>query len=165
MIQTSLSFLANHPLPIEIGTISVSPDGTPRHHAPAALEFGFDFAGAEFTARIEPVETGARLQLDAAMAPMPYSGEHRQRRRDALMIIRASRTGLRHGRFLLDAQGQIRLLGELSIGRPVTPAALVAATTRMLIGATPWIALLFRYLGPAAPHHALMMPTVTDSAG
>ena len=34
------------------------------------------------------------------------------------------------------------------VERPVTPVALVSAATRLLIVATPWIALLHRHLGP-----------------
>ncbi|MEJ0067759.1 MAG: hypothetical protein WDO24_02340 [Pseudomonadota bacterium] len=39
-------------------------------------------------------------------------------------------------------------MSALDIGSPVTPTALVAAATRMLIAATPWIALLRHHLGP-----------------
>jgi hypothetical protein len=149
MIPTTLSFLANHPLPIEVGTITVGPDGKPQRQARAVLEFGFEFFGSEFAARVEPTETGACLKLSTVLAPMPYTGEHRQCRRDAQIIIRASRSGMPHGRLMLDPQGQICLVGELGIGSPVTPAALVATTTRMLIAATPWISLLYQHIGPA----------------
>ncbi|HUA56932.1 MAG TPA: hypothetical protein VMB81_32410 [Candidatus Sulfotelmatobacter sp.] len=158
MIQTSLSFLANHPLPIELGTITVGPDGKPQRQARVALEFGFEFAGAEFTARVEPIEAGARLRLDAVLAPMPYTAEQRHHRRDAQIIIRASRQSMHHGRLVLDAQGKIHLVGELGISSPVTPAAVVAATTRMLIAATPWIALLHQHLGPAGKTGGKPMP-------
>lgn len=149
MIQTTLSFLANHPLPIEVGTIAVGPDGKPQRQERAALEFAFEFFGSEFTARLQPTAAGAALKLDAVLAPIPYTAEHRQHRHDAQIVIRASRSSMHHGRLVLDPQGQIRFVGELAIGSPVTPAALVATTTRMLIAATPWIALLFQYLGPA----------------
>jgi hypothetical protein len=151
MIKTSLSFLANHPLPVEVGTITVSPDGTPHRHAPAALAFSFDYTGAAFAAQVEPIEGGARLRLDAVLAAMPYTAEDRQRRRDVQLIMRASRAGLSHGRLVLDAQRRIHLVSELAIGSPVTPAALVATATRLLIAATPWLALLRQHLGPTAP--------------
>jgi len=147
----SLSFLANHPLPVELGTITVSPDGTPRRRAPTALAFSFDYTGAEFAARVEPIEGGARLRLDATLAAMPYTAEDRERRRDIQLIMRASRGGMNHGRFVLDAKRQIHLVSELPIGSPVTPAALVATATRMLIAATPWLALLHKHLGPSQP--------------
>src|SRR5215831_15377854 len=101
--SASLSFLANHPLPVEVGTITIGPDGHPIHHAPEALSFSFDYTGAAFDARIEPTDDGARLKLDAALAPMPYSAENRRRRRDCQIIMRASRAGMKHGRFALDA--------------------------------------------------------------
>ena len=151
MANSSLSFLANHPLPVEVGTIAVRPDGTAERRARSALKFSFDFTGATFAAEIEPTDEGARLRLDAALAPMPYSAEGRDRRRDVDAIVKASRTGMRHGRFALDNRYQIHLVSELPIGSPVTPTALVAATTRMLIAATPWVALLRRPLGPAQP--------------
>jgi hypothetical protein len=153
--SASLSFLANHPLPVEVGTITIGPDGNPIRHAPEALSFSFDYTGAAFDAHIEPTAEGARLKLDAALAPMPYSAENRTRRRDCQMIMRASRAGMKHGRLVLDAQRRIHLLCELAIGSPVTPAALVTAATRMLIAATPWIALLRHHLGPSVPPVAL----------
>jgi hypothetical protein len=151
MAKSSLSFLANQQLPVEVGTIAVRADGTAERRQRTALKFSFDFTGATFAAEIEPTDDGARLRLDAALAPMPYSAEGRNRRRDVDAILKASRTGLRHGRFALDHRYQIHLVSELPIGSPVTPTALVAATTRMLIAATPWVALLRRHLGPSAP--------------
>ena len=151
MIKSSLSFLANHPLPVEVGTITVGPDGTPVRHAPEALRFSFDYTGTEFEARVEPTQQGAALKLDAMVAPMPYSAEGRTRRRDCQIIMRASRLGMRHGRLTLDNARRIHLVCELAIDSPVTPTALVAAATRMLIAATPWIALLRQHLGPSAP--------------
>jgi hypothetical protein len=148
MTKSSLSFLANHPLPLEVGTISVLPDGTAERHERTALNFTFDYTGTNFVAAIEPTPEGARLRIDAALAPMPYSAEGRDRRRDVHAIVAASRTGLKHGRFALDGHRQIHLVSELAIGSPVTPTALVTAATRMLIAATPWVALLRRHLGP-----------------
>ena len=148
MANSSLSFLAKQSLPVEVGTIGMRADGTPERRARSALNFSFDYTGATFAASIEPTPEGARLRLDAALAPMPYSAEGRDRRRDVNAIVSASRTGLRYGKFALDSHHQIHLLAELPIGSPVTPAALVTATTRMLIAATPWVALLRRHLGP-----------------
>jgi hypothetical protein len=150
MTQSSLRFLANHPLPFEVGTIAMRPDGTAEWRDRTALNFTFDYVGTSVTAAIEPTPDGAQLRLDAALAPMPYSAEGRDRRRDVNAIVAASRSGLTHGQFVLDSQRQIHLVSELAIGSPVTPVALVTAATRMLIAATPWIALLRRHLGPVA---------------
>ena len=151
MIKSSLSFLANHPLPVEVGTITVGPDGTPQRHAAEAVRFSFDYTGTEFDARVEPTPEGASLKLDAMLAPMPFTAEGRARRRDCQVIIRASRLGMKHGRLTLDPERRIHLVCELAISSPVTPTALVASATRMLIAATPWIALLRQHLGPSAP--------------
>ncbi len=151
MIKSSLSFLANHPLPVEVGTIRVGPDGIPQRHAPEALRFSFDYTGTDFDAHVEPTPEGASLKLDAVLAPLPFSAESRTRRRDCQVIVQASRLGMKHGRLTLDPERRIRLVCELAIGGPVTPTALVAGATRMLIAATPWIALLRRHLGPGAP--------------
>jgi hypothetical protein len=148
MVNSSLSFLANQPLPVEVGSIGMRADGTPERRERAPLNFTFDYTGTTFAATIEPTPEGACLRLDAALAPMPYSAEGRERRRDIHAIVAASRNGLRHGRFALDSRHQIHLQAELPIGSPVTPTALVAAATRMLIAATPWVALLRRHLGP-----------------
>ena len=148
MTKSSLSFLANHPLPLEVGTIAVLPDGTAERRERTLLNFTFDYTGTSFAAAIEPTPEGAQLRLDAALAPMPYSAEGRARRRDIHAIVAASRTALMHGRFALDNQRHIHLVSELAIDSPVTPIALVTAATRMLIAATPWIALLRHHLGP-----------------
>src|SRR5258706_8858688 len=142
MMNSSFNFLANHPLPVEVGTITVRPDGTPERHAPEALRFSFDYTGTEFDARVEPTPGGANLTLDALLAPLPFTAEGRARRRDCQVIVRASRLGMKHGRLTLDSEHRIHLVCELAITGPVTPTALVAATTRVLIAATPWIALL-----------------------
>lgn len=150
MTKSSLSFLANHPLPLEVGTIHMLPDGSAERRERTLLNFTFDYTGTSFAAAIEPTPEGARLRLDAALAPMPYSAEGRDRRRDVHAIVAASRTGLKHGKFALDANRRIHLVSELAIGSPVTPIALVTAATRLLIAATPWVALLRRHLGPVA---------------
>jgi hypothetical protein len=149
MIKSSVSFLANHPLPMEVGTITVLPDGTAERRERTALHFSFDYTGTDFDGVIEPTPEGAHLRLDAMLAPLPYSAEGRERRRDLNAIIAASRTGLKYGRFALDSRRHIHLLSEFAIGSPVTPTALVSAATQMLIAATPWIALLRHHLGPA----------------
>jgi hypothetical protein len=161
MTKSSLSFLANHPLPLEVGTITVLADGTAERRERTLLNFTFDYTGTSFAAAIEPTPEGAQLRLDATLAPMPYSAEGRDRRRDIHAIVAASRTGLQHGRFALDRQHQIHLVGELAIASPVTPIALVTAATRMLIAATPWIALLRRHLGPVVQP---MAPPPSDAA-
>lgn len=146
---SSLNFLANHPLPVELGTITVGPDGTPQRHDRIALNFTFDYTGTTFTAAVEPVADGATLRIDADLAPMPYTAEGRERRRDIQSIVKASRNGMKHGRLSLDDQGHIHLVSELPLERPVTPSVVVAGATRLLIAATPWIALLRRHLGPS----------------
>ena len=148
MTNASLNFLANHPLPVEVGSIAIGADGTAHRIARTTLNFSFDHTGTAFAATIEPTPEGAHLKIDAALAPMPYSAEGRSRRRDLLAIVAASRSGLRFGRFALDGQRHIHLISELDIGSPVTPTALVTAATQMLIAATPWIALLRHHLGP-----------------
>ena len=95
MANSSLSFLAKQLLPVEVGTIGIGADGTPELRERGALNFSFDYTGAIFAATIEPTPEGARLRLDAALAPMPYSAEGRDRRRDINAIVTASRTGLR----------------------------------------------------------------------
>lgn len=155
---SSLNFLANHPLPIELGTISVGPDGTPTRHERVVLNFSFDYTGAAFTATVEPLEDGAHLRIDADLAPMPYTAEGRARRNEVQQILKASRAGLKYGRLTLDDQGHIHLISELTLGRPVTPVSLVTAATQLLIAATPWIALLRRHLGPTARAEAPARP-------
>jgi len=163
---SSLSFLANHPLPVELGTIKVGPDGTPVHHERAVLNFTFDYTGAAFTATVEPIADGAKLRIDSDLAPMPYTAEGRSRRRDVQIIVRASRTGMKHGRLVLDTQGHIHLTCEITLGRPVTPTSFVTAATQLLIEATPWIALLRRHIGPTVRGPAKPAPqSVSGSAG
>jgi hypothetical protein len=145
---SSLNFLANHPLPVELGTIRVGPDGLPQTQERTVLNFTFDYTGIQVTATVEPLEDSARLRLDAVLAPMPFTAEGRERRRDVQTILAASRAGLKYGRFVLDDQRRIHLMSEFMVERPVTPVALVSAATRLLIVATPWIALLHRHLGP-----------------
>jgi hypothetical protein len=164
---SSLNFLANHPLPVELGTITVGPDGTPQSHERTVINFTFDYTGTEFAAAVEPMEDGAKLRIDADLAPMPYTAEGRDRRRDLQVIIRASRTGLKYGRLTLDRQRHIHLVSEMVLERPVTPASLVTAATRLLIAATPWIALLRHHLGPtsrAEPKPAPPAAPITGSA-
>jgi hypothetical protein len=146
---SSLNFLANHPLPVELGTIKVGPDGTPERLERAVLHFTFDYTGAAFIATVEPIPEGAKLRIDADLAPMPYTAEGRERRRDVQTIVRASRTGMKHGRLALDTQRHIHLVCEIVLPRPVTPASFVTGATQLLIEAPPWIALLRRHLGPA----------------
>ncbi|MBV8168289.1 MAG: hypothetical protein JO021_15945 [Alphaproteobacteria bacterium] len=163
---SSLSFLANQPLPVELGTFTVGPDGTPVRHERAALNFTFDYTGAVFTATVEPNADGAKLRIDADLAPMPYTAEGRDRRRDLQIIVRASRTGMKHGRLVLDPQRHIHLACEITLQRPVTPASFVTGATQLLIEATPWIALLRRHLGPSVRGPAKPGPqSISGSAG
>src|SRR5262249_25453659 len=125
--------------------------------------FTFDYTGAVFTATVEPIADGAKLRIDANLAPMPYTAEGRERRRDVQAIVRASRTGMKHGRLVLDKLGHIHLICETGLTRPVTPSSFVTGATQLLIEATPWIALLRRHLGPTVQPAA--KPVVSGSAG
>jgi hypothetical protein len=143
--MSSLGFLANHPLPVEVGSVAVGPDGNLLRREKAPLHFTFEFAGTNFAADVQPTPDGVHVRLDAPLLPLPFSAEGRDRRRDVQVIVAASRAGLRHGRFVIDPQRRVHVVSELAIPTPVTPVALVTAATRMLIAATPWIDLLRRY--------------------
>ncbi len=105
--------------------------------------------------------------IDADLAPMPYTAEGRERRRDVQTILRASRTGMKHGRLALDSQRHIHLVCETTLPRPVTPTSFVTGATQLLIEATPWIALLRRHLGPTVRAEAKRPApqSVSGSAG
>lgn len=147
--MSSLNFLANQPLPVEIGTLAVQPDGSLRRRAKGPLNFTFSYTGVTFQAAVRPTPDGGRLQLDAELAPLPYSAEGRARRIEVEAIIAASRKGLKYGRLVVDRRSRIHVVSDLDIENPLTPVSLIAAATEMLIQATPWIAILRRQIGPA----------------
>jgi hypothetical protein len=128
---------ARHKSVIEHGVfglpgITAQPPGPPR----TALDFTFGCLGIPFAGRLERAAGHARFSFDGLLGPMPYSIEAPRTRRMVRDVLTAART-CPAARFVVDAEHQLRLVGDVTLGLPVRPADIVAETALGLAAMKP----------------------------
>jgi hypothetical protein len=148
MAQTMFAQIARQALPIEVNSVSVSPEGLiePRpEEGPVA--FRFSFLGYDFSGQASGTADGAHLIIGADLLPLPYSIESRQRRQRALALLRATRH-LPHTGLVTGLNMSLRAVGELPVERPLTAGRLVGAITVLLVELMPYLTLVTELLPP-----------------
>ncbi|HWA41599.1 MAG TPA: hypothetical protein VHA10_00190 [Hypericibacter adhaerens] len=151
MTETMFAQIANQTLPIEVNSVSVSPNGMIEMRAEdSPVAFRFSFLGHEFSGQAYGAKKGdARLTIASDLLPLPYSIESRQRRQHALTLLQATRQ-LPHTRLVTGPNMSVRAVGELPIERPLTAGRLIGAIAVLLLELMPYLALVQEFL-PAKP--------------
>jgi hypothetical protein len=148
-MSATLDVMRDHPLPIEVNSLSVDDDGTLKPADPLArpVAFSFKFLGAAFTGGVKASASGPVLSVAGRLRPMPYSVESPVARRNAAAILLGSAMS-RHTRFCLSSDRWIVAIGEIAVESPLTPKRLVAAAIRLALELEPYVRLLGDYADP-----------------
>ncbi len=136
--MSRLAAIGDAPLAVEVNSIGVGSDGsltvTDPQERPVA--FGFEFLGVHFSGGTRLVDGRPRLRLDSNLMALPYTIESAPARRRAFAIMDACRR-LGCERIALSADRNVTARGEIAVEPPLTAAALIAATTRLVLELQP----------------------------
>lgn len=143
---STVEFLAKQPLPFEIKTVVVDPQGqTAQRKSADTIRFRFKFDEIDFQAEAARTGDNTRLRIVACIGRMPYSAESLRKRIDVAAVLSAGRT-LPYGCFFVDQNQNIWLESHIDVEQPMTPVSVVAATTAILMATRSWLALLLGVL-------------------
>lgn len=148
---SSLEFLANAQLPLEIKTVAVGADGRASAKSADVIRFAFNFDRQHYEAEGSRNGGAAHLKLIADLGALPFSGEPDgpARRRDAESVMTAS-DGMNYGRLFCDQRQKVWLTAAIEVEEPLTPVSIIAATVEVVAAAKPWVDLAKLYLSPTA---------------
>jgi hypothetical protein len=138
--EGAIASLGRVELPLEIDRFGAS-FGLRPARASGVLNFRFCFKEVPFTARTERRQGRPVLHLTGDLGLLPYSIENAARRRRLRKVLAAARcaSGLR---WELTAQHLIRASGEMDLGLPLTPTAVVAGAATLLLRSRPYLDLI-----------------------
>jgi hypothetical protein len=137
---SALAAIAAAEPPIDIDRFGAS-FGLGSTRGPGLLTFRFCFREVPFAASLERRAERPVLRLAGELGYLPYSIENptrRRRLRTALAAVREG-SGLR---WEITEGNLIRASGEIDIGRPVTPTAIVAGAATLLLRSRPYLELI-----------------------
>lgn len=148
---STLGFLANAQLPLEMNTVGIDADGRAISKTAGVIRFSFVFDRQEYDAVGSRQNGVAHLKLIAPLGALPFSVEQDgpSRRCDAEAVIDAS-VDMPYGRLFCDQAKKIWLTTAIAVEEPLTPVSIVAATTEVVAATKPWIELVKLYLAPAS---------------
>ncbi len=141
--------LANQSLPLPLSALRVGRSGGlgPGPGLDEEIRFGFAAAGALFQASGAVHDGKLTLTVASDLCYVPYSIESPAARQAILEDVSAAST--LNGRFSIDATQMVRFEGPVEVQDPVTPVALIAAVTELVLALKPHLARLGRHLEAA----------------
>jgi len=124
--------------PWEIDRGTAPPAGV---RAPGPLRFSFGLYDVPFQARAERKAGKPVLTLIGDLGVVPFSIQNPRRRRRLLQVVAAAQ---RDSSLLWEVtpDHRISLTGEIDLNLPLTPTAVIAAATRLLLRCRPYIELV-----------------------
>lgn len=142
--------LAETAFPLEVNSLFIDAEGELSRIDPRERPFSFSFAclGLRFSASTRVRKARPWLMLVARIGPVPYTAESRERRRDALAIMRAT-LALPHGKLGLTRDGHIEVSGQMPLAEPLTPVNVISAATGLVLEIRPYVALLSEFVPSA----------------
>ncbi len=143
--EGAIASLGRVVLPLEIDRFGAS-FGLRPARASGVLNFRFCFKEVPFTAQTERRQGRPVLRITGDLGLLPYSIENAARRRRMRKVLAAARraSGLR---WELTAQHLIRASGEIDLGLPLTPTAVIAGATTLLLRSRPYLELVVAVAG------------------
>jgi len=146
----AIAFLVEQTEPIEVGSVTVSDDGTMvRRDKAEPIRFGFRFAGRSFQAEARPEDGKLRVEFTAALGHLPYSVENRQLRSTLLRVLSALRgTGLV---WQLGPRQELQVGGRTLMDTPASATRIVATVVGTLLPVRAYFDLLDEILNPPPP--------------
>jgi len=109
--------------------------------ASGVLNFRFCFQEVPFTACTERRNDRPVLRLTGDLGHLPYTIENAARRRRLRKVLAATRraSGLH---WEITRENLIRASGEIDLGLPLTPTAVIAGATTLLLRSRPYLDLI-----------------------
>jgi len=114
--------------------------------ASGVLTFHFCFKEVPFTAHTERRQDRPVLHLTGDLGVLPYTIENAPRRRRLRKVLAAAQraSGLS---WELTPQHVIRASGEIDLGLPLTPVAVIAGAATLLLRSRPYLELIVAVAG------------------
>lgn len=146
-LRAAVERFAERDTPLQVGELGVDEHGRlcPRE-AGTPLTFGFLYRGIGFNAEVRGAPD-AHLSLNANLGKLPFSAELGVGRAETLRIL-ADTAKLPRGQIVLSQDHDIQLCAESPAPTPLTPAAVMATLTALLLDFKPYIELLRASLTP-----------------
>jgi hypothetical protein len=136
----ALAAIAAAERPIDIDRFGAS-FGVGLARGAGVLTFRFCFREVPFTASLERRAERPVLRLAGELGHLPYTIENPARRRRLRTALAAARQGSGLD-WEITERNVIRASGEIEIGRPLTPPAIVAGATTLLLRSQPYLELI-----------------------
>jgi hypothetical protein len=143
----AFAFLVEQTAPLEVGSVSVTQDGTmSRRDKAEPIRFGFQFAGRIFDAEARPEDGKLLVEFTAPIGLLPYSVENRTLRATLLRVLGGLRgTGLI---WTLGGRQELRVGGRTLMDTPATATRIVATVVTTLLPVRAYFDLLDEILNP-----------------
>jgi hypothetical protein len=112
------------------------------------LTFCFGFQDVPFQARAERRDGRPWLTLIGDLGSLPFSIEHPRRRRRLLKVLHGAQAGTTL-QWEVNPDHRMRVIGDIELGMPLTPMAVVAAAATVVVHCRPYIDLIVRVANEA----------------
>lgn len=112
------------------------------------LTFCFGFQDVPFQARAERRDGRPWLTLTGDLGSLPFSIENPRRRRRLLKVLNGAQAGTTL-HWEVDQDHRMRVVGEIELGMPMTPMAVIAGATTLLVHCRPYIDLIVQVANEA----------------
>lgn len=133
-------------LPFEIDQ-GIGPDGLGARPN-GVLTFCFGFQDVPFQARAERRDGRPWLTLVGDLGSLPFSIENPRRRRRLLKVLHGAQAGTTL-HWEVDQDHRMRVIGEIELGLPLTPMAVIAGAATLLVHCRPYIDLVVKVANEA----------------
>jgi hypothetical protein len=141
-----IASLGSVTLPFEIDR-GIGPDGTGARPG-GVLTFCFGFQDVPFQAKTERRDGRPWLTLIGDLGSLPFSIENPRRRRRLLKVLHGAQAGTTL-HWEVDQDHRMRVIGEIELGLPLTPTAVVAGAATLLVHCRPYIDLVVKVANEA----------------
>lgn len=112
------------------------------------LTFCFGFQDVPFQARAERRDGRPWLTLTGDLGSLPFSIENPRRRRRLLKVLSGAQAGTTL-QWEVNQDHRMRVIGEIELGMPLTPMAVVAGAATLVVHCRPYIDLIVRVANEA----------------
>ncbi len=112
------------------------------------LTFCFGFQDVPFQARAERRDGRPWLTLTGDLGSLPFSIENPRRRRRLLKVLHGAVAGTTL-QWEVNQDHRMRVIGDIELGMPLTPMAVVAGAATLLVHCRPYIDLIVKVANEA----------------
>ncbi len=132
--------------PFEIDRLGLLGGKAPR--PTGVMTFCFGFQDVPFQARTERRDGRPFLTLTGDLGSLPFSIENPRRRRRLLKVLQAAQTGTTM-QWEVNQDQRMKVSGDIELGLPLTPTAVIAGAATLLVHCRPYIDLIVRVANEA----------------